>query len=315
MAVNRGTPSVEINANLDQLIYTDGVLTRFTREITTNAYKSDVSDAVHAVFSRDFDRHMALIAKASKENYHHVYEYNPAGGYGWIGVQKAQLWTHVARREGGGRVNFTWEWLPAKQPNPTYVERRSGRIGHDAMRNIPFKQFQDLIANSDGRRHVFIWKAPMLEFGIVPQITPKEAQKLVVPVHTVKSPALAKKRGSGPNILFLKLAQPEHNAPGPTVGNFTAQWTYFWGVEVPGKFQETFADAVERDAAKNIANAIKKKKPVTRARKRGWSFSAISNHEQAYAQGQAAAVAAMKVHRRTISQIVTRRRGIDADII
>lgn len=308
MPINRRrVPGLYIDADMKELAHANGVLTRFTQEMNTAAYKQTVTDAVHRVFSQEFDRHMAMIAKASKENYHHLYDYNPAGGYGWIGTQKAQLWIHTKRQEGGSRINFSWEWKPARQYNPTYSQRRSGRLGHDAMRNIPFQQFQDLLRHSNGKRHRFVWKAPMLEYGIIPSITPKEAGTLAVPVHTVKSPALAKKRGSGPNLLFLTFAQPEHNAPGPTVGNFTEQWVLFWSTIVPNRFEDVFAEIVAKDAAKNIASAIAKKKPATRSRKRKWELSAVTDFNEAFAAGQQQALTAIKSNKRSIKQIEMRR--------
>lgn len=311
---NRGMPGLYIDADLRELEHARGVIKEFTERMTTTAHLRTVTDTAHKVFSKRFDQYMNARAKMHKDEYHHLYEYSSTGsGYDNIGKDAMKLWVHTKRFSTGSSVNFSWQWLPAKNYNPTYRQRRRARIGYDAMRNIPKKEFDELIAKSAGRRHKFIWKAPMLEYGITPVIYPR-GKALAVPVFD----STINRRGyhGGPILLFPRSASPRSQQPGRSAGNFTLAWTSFWsGVE--DDFEDVMGDIIAKDAERQITAALRKGKKVPKAKSRQFSFTAVTDYRQAFMAGQEQAATAMIKHQRTIKGIESQRgmvnvRGVQA---
>ena len=314
MVNRRGLPGVYIDADMRELEHAMGVVSEFTKRLNTTAHLRTVTDATHKVFSNRFDTYMNGLAKINKDAYHHLYEYSSTGGgYDHVGKNSMKLWAHTKRFSTGASVNFSWQWLPARNYNPTYRQRRRGRIGWDAMRDIPASEFAKLLEKSAGRRHKYVWRAPMLEYGIMPNIYPR-GESLAVPVFN----ADVQRRGyeGGPTLIFPRYASPEHQQPGKVTGNFTAAWTGFWA-KAGDDFDEVMGEIIAKDAEKNITQAIRKGKKVPRARDRKFSFTTVTDYREAFAAGQQQAATAILRHSRTIKAIEAQRgttnyRGLQA---
>ena len=260
-------------------------------ERVTQAHLRTVTNAAHKYYSKEFDRHMANVAKVSKENYHHLYEFSSTGGgYDNVGKQSMQLWTHTVRSTPGAAVNFSWQWLPAKQYNPTYRQRRMGRIGHDAMREIPKEQFDTLVEKSKNRRYKFIWKAPMLEYSIPRQITPSAAKWLFLPAFGFTSP-MAK---SHPGWRFTKSYVATQEPPGNSAGMFTSAWTAYWGSLSEEKWDRIGGDAMVKALDAPVDKGVNKL--TKKARNKTVKFMQPSDFSMAYKEGKKHARDAMDMY-------------------
>lgn len=290
----RNVPGLYVDADISDGIRATEFIREFFTQTNTPAYKRTVIETTHRVFSKEFDRHMSRVARVAPERFHHVYEYSPSGSaYSWIGVQKQQLWAHTIRYRAGHSANFSWTWKPAKQYNPTYRQRRTARVGWDAIRALPKKNFDRLVENSAGRRYKFIWRAPMLEYGIHREVRVKNAKALMIPVFTGAGEAKA---------IFKKYTNLSVQQPGDTTGNFTQEWTKYWNEQVPDQWDEVIGKAIAKDGSERIAKGISSGNKV-RSRNKTFSASAVVNEREAFASGRAQAIAAIKGHQRSIAGI------------
>lgn len=278
-----------------------GVINEYTTQMSTHAFIDAVLGATHKTFADRFDKHIGLLARASgsKQHFHHVYEYNPTGpAYGFIGMRMHQLWEHRVLRSRGGVREFTWNWKPAKQPIPTYAQRRRARIGHDPIREIPKSQYDRLIELSRHQRYVFVWKAQILEYQIPRTVYPRSAnRRLAVAING--------------NLEILSHYRQVGQPPGDTRGVFTSAWASFWSTVPQKEFNDVIGRHIEKDAKRRIETAINSKKRMPRARKRSWNVNVVSNNRQAYEAGRQQAVTAMKGQLRSIKQIESRRGDFD----
>lgn len=279
-----------------------GVIKEYSAQMTTNAFVDSVLAATHKTFADRFDKHIGMIARASgaKQHFHHVYEYNPVGGpYDFIGMSVHKLWEHRVLRGRGGTREFTWNWKAAKQPIPTYLQRRRSRVGDDPIRHIPKSQFDRLIELSRHQRYVFVWKAQILEYNIPRTVYPRQAnRRLAVAVDG--------------NLEILSHYRQVGQPPGDTRAAFTSVWTSYWTTVPEKEFNSVIGRHIEKDAKRNIETAIAKSKGVPRARKRSWNVNVATDTRQAYEAGRQQAKTAIKGQLRSIKQIEARRGDFDS---
>lgn len=300
-----GKVGIYIDADMSDGIRAATFIREFMTRMTTEAHVKTVVDATHGIFSSDFDKRIGLLAKTNPESYHHVYEYSPSGdGYRWIGDNKHKLWIHTKQKSAGSSLTFSWNWLPAKQYNPSYEQRRRSTVGYDALRQISMSEYRKLLSKhrENPRKWKFIWKAPMLEYGIARRQN-ASGVAIMMPVFD----------GGGAHKIFRKFNLAQDQQPGSVTGNFVSEWTQFWGSEVPGRWDEVLGRVIEKDASVRIERGISIGKKANRAT-RTFKARTVGNYYEAMAAGREQAIAAMNTHRNSIRQI-EKRRGVDHAIV
>lgn len=272
-------PALHVEADASEGAYAVGVLTAFTKGLRTEAHQNAVVKATHDYFAAAFDNnYMRGIAGTARANFHHVYEYAPAGDpYRNIGKPEHKLWIHHLQKPRGGGSVATWKWRPAVMPVPTYTQRRGSTVGRDDIRNFSEEAFEELLQKSNGRRHVYVWKSVMLEYGIMANIRPIDPQRwLMIPDYG------GKKR-------FAKQHVQGQQAPGPTMGRFTMAWVDYWSGVVPKEWDKTVGRFIERDAKVRVEAALKAGTNKPRKENRTFSLGAVGKGKTTGPAGRRAA--------------------------
>lgn len=286
-------PGLHVDADMVEGAHAVGVLRGVVDSIRTEAHQNAVVEATHAYFAQAFDHeYMKGVAGTAKEHFHHVYEYSADGDpYRNIGDPMSKLWIHHLQKPVGGSAIASWKWKPATQPVPSYEQRRRSAVGHDDIRNFSDKDFEELLQKSNGRRHVYVWKSVMLEYGIVANIVPQDPKRwLMVPMFG------GKKR-------FVKQHLQGQQAPGDTLGRFTAAWVGYWGGIVPAEFQQRVGEEIERDAQARVNAALNAGKAKPRRERRQFNMGVFNNFEEAFRAGREQGEAAIRSNQISMRRI------------
>lgn len=197
----------------------------------TDRHIAPVIKYTHALMSEEFDAYMAAIAPGQPDRYHHVYD------WGMLGMQSGQLWKNVLRGRGSKRV-VSFEWLPSKRtvPIPDIPEGPGG------------KQLKEI--------HVFVWKAPVMEYKFDVVIKPKRGEFLAIPTGDPDQP------------LFFTRQWVHNSNPGgeATTGAFTSSFSDWWGGfgaagVMDEKLQRTLEDDLGRTPLENVSRKWRKPRP------------------------------------------------------
>lgn len=168
-----------------------GALDGFMGEVDTDRHIGAYVEGLHYYLSVMFDNQMDAVARVQPDNFWHVYESNGIGSPG------LRLWDHTLSGRGRNRVanvNFKASRVPVP------VDEALTRAG-------------DNVKTVEEGLHVFVWKAPIVEYRLPVTITPKRGQYLVFAI--------------GEDIIFSR--GPIHTVPGNTVGgSFTAMLAKFY---------------------------------------------------------------------------------------
>lgn len=187
-----------MNYNLDGAYRTSGAFQQLAYSINTPVHAGHLAEYVTTHLGEAFNEYLDLVARAEGgvDSLHHVYEWNLAG------VERARLWK--IRMSGRGRSrNVTWSWRASKTtvPIPDIPEGPQGQ---------QLKQI-----------HVFVWKAPIMEYDMKVNIEPKRGEWLAVPTGNPDRPLWFTKRLHGVQSKF----SPGGNK---TTGQFTGHWVEWW---------------------------------------------------------------------------------------
>lgn len=179
-------------------------------QMNTDRHLNRVTKAAYEILSEQFNMTTHLVAGMSVGEYHHVYEWEH------VGVPGFQLWKNRLGGRGGNRT-VTWDWRASKTtvPTTTTVE------GEPRFTPSPTFNPEKL-----KRIHVFVWKAPIMEYGIAVSIRPKLGHVLVFPNNDLLG---GQYRARGPSPVTFT-PHPVRTVPGSEVqGNFTTWFVGWWG--------------------------------------------------------------------------------------
>lgn len=186
--------SVKITADTSGANFLTGYLKGLSEEIRTDQHMGPVLKYVHAELAQAFDAYMTAISTADPSRFHHVYEWNQ------IGNPNAKLWKNILRGQGGNRT-VTWTWRASKTIVPVTQEAQD--VGVQAV-------------------HVFVWKAPVMEYSTDITITPKRKTGLAYFTGPTSDPERWK-------LNFTKSPIDVQNPGGMQVkGAFTAAYLEWW---------------------------------------------------------------------------------------
>jgi hypothetical protein len=231
-----------------------GFLKRLSLDIKTDRHIGPVLKYTHAVMSDAFTEYMSVVAPAQASRFHHVYE------WGQVGDPTAKLWNDQLIGAGATRT-ATFTWRASKQSVPV----------REDFRAVGVKQI-----------HVFVWKAPVMEYGKNIVIAPKRGKFLAYFTGPTNPENKYKMQ-------FTKNPIQVTDPGGPLVkGSFTREYVSWWGgTGASGVFESSLRRVLEQDLGKMpIESAVR---PFRRARTKSFAIQSVSDSGVAEKAGAAAA--------------------------
>lgn len=245
---------VGFNVDTAEAAALTGFLKTLSTEIKTTRHIGPVLRYVHSVMSQEFTDYMSVVAGAAPSRFHHVYEWGESGNPG------SKLWDDKLVGGGNNRV-ATFQWRASKQVVPVRDDFRAGGV----------KQI-----------HVFVWKAPVMEYNTGVEITPKRGQFLAY----FTGPTTP---GGKYKMQFTR--NPIHvTNPGgkETAGAFTREYVSWWGGSgADGVFASRVRQTLENDLGKMPIEMATKK--FRRASTKTFKLQTLGNAAEAESYGSAAA--------------------------
>lgn len=270
MAVGR--KFVGFNADISGAAGVNAFLQQVSLKMNTPAHIGSVLKYAHAEMSQDFDTFMAAMAPNAPSRFHHVYEWNQ------IGNPDAQLWKNVLRGGGNNRI-ATFEWrasksiVPVRDPLPPPGGRDGGPRATLNSGNRP------------KAIHVFVWKAPVMEYGKTVTVGPKRGKFIVY----YTGPVSQEDGLMYQQVRFSREAITVKNPGGTeTVGAFTKMYVDWWS---KGGGQHVMNTTVKSNLSNKTSAAIREGLIVMgqRSRMKSINMGVMGNVQQATAAGRAAA--------------------------
>lgn len=279
--------------NLAEVASLVGTVYGMDRAVRTNIYIDHLMRAAHAEAAEQFNKDIASQAIAT-QRFNHMYEWGTAGinkGRTTRNMNplnpEAMLWKH---RLTGGRtkhkgIDWTFRASKVAVPQPTTAKTKVARKYLDRL---------------SGRKHIFYWKAPIIESGMKVMLRPKYAEKIFVPFYgQPRSPKLTaydRKRG------FLFHKGPLTNIPGhgtiqgrDLAGNFSAFWEEWWNSAGSTILEQSMYRAVDEQVREALIKAGAKS--GSRMRNKNWKFEIATAERSAEAFMQARAKAKLQQER------------------
>lgn len=245
---------IGFNADVSEGAALAGFLKQLSIKIGTTRHIGPVLKYAHGMMSDEFTQYMSVVSVAQPSRFHHVYE------WGQIGDPTAKLWDD--RLIGGGNNRTaTFTWKASRQVVPV----------RDDFREKGVKQI-----------HVFVWKAPIMEYGKNITITPKRGKFLAY--------------FTGPTIpdtkYKMQITQNPIKVTDPggalTKGSFTAEYVSWWsGTGAQGVFENRVRRVLEEDLGRMPIESVTRqfRKPNAKI----ITMQTIASPEAAERAGKAAA--------------------------
>lgn len=209
-------PYVGFNADTAEAAALSGFLKRLSTDIKTTRHIGPVLKYTHAIMTEEFNDFMSLVAASAPFRFHHVYEWGQAGD------PSAKLWKDVLVGGGNDRI-ATFTWKASKQIVPVREDFRAKGV----------KQI-----------HVFVWKAPIMEYGTDITIRPKRGPFLAYFTGPTTPDGKYQMKVTK-NPITVK------NPGGMTRGAFTRAYIDWWsGAGAQSVFESRIRKVLEQDLGK-----------------------------------------------------------------
>lgn len=195
--------------------------------LQTEAHISSMLKASHTVMASGFISHMTIESIKNPQKFHHMYEWNQ------IGDPNARLWKHVLRGGGKNRKTF-FEFKASRKTVPVPKE----------LQAVGVKQ-----------RHIFYWKAPVLEYGLPVRISRKTAKALVYLNKNAKTNPNAKFVGweSGGIVYRESPVSIDKQGNKMTWGSFTKEYISWFSSDRPKKLIQ---NSILKPASQTVKNVL-----------------------------------------------------------
>lgn len=232
-----------------------GFLKTLSVQIKSDRHIGPVLKYTHSIMSQEFTDFMTTIAPTQHSRFHHVYE------WGQVGDPTAKLWNDTLTGHGNNRV-ASFSWRASKQLVPVREDFKDAGV----------KQI-----------HVFVWKAPVMEYGTNITIAPKRGNVLAYFTGPTSTEGKYKMQ-------FTQSPIEVVNPGGSLVkGSFTRTYVSWWGGSgAQGVFESKIRRVLEQDLGRMPIESATK--PFRRARTKTFGMATIANAEAAEKAGAAAAM-------------------------
>lgn len=220
-----------INGAEDALGTASGILDG----VSSNIFKDDVVRMFYSYMALEFGQHADRAARVMPSQYEHMYD------WGMLGLKSGRLWND--QLSGGvGRRFATFTFRPSTRPVPKTTPQNTG------IR-------QSMFPNLSDRKYVFVNKAMVFETGMTTTITPKNNDRLFVPLRH-KTRTGWRDVDYGGNLtpydikrgfVWAERVQQSHEN---TAGNFTTLYQIFYATQNERVFAESVKPRLERPIRK-----------------------------------------------------------------
>ena len=247
-------PYVGFNVDASEVAALSGFLKTLSLKIGTSRHIGPVLKYTHAVMSEEFSAYMSTIAPAQQSRFHHVYEWGQAGD------PTAQLWQDKLVGNGNNRI-ATFVWKASKQIVPVR---------------------DDFLEAGVKPIHIFVWKAPVMEYGKNIKIEPKRGKFLSYFTGPTNPPGKYEMKITKNPIVIT------HPGGKLVKGSFTKEYVGWWaGAGAEAVFKNTVKRVLENDLGKMPIESATK--PFRRSRTKTFAIGAVANYDAAEEAGSAAA--------------------------
>lgn len=272
----RGTgKGMRWDINLSEVAQLIGTIYGLEKSVKTSVYIDHLMRAAHAEAAEQFNKDIAAQAIAT-QRFNHMYEWGTAGINKGRTTRRmnpldpeAMLWRHRLSGGRGRHKGIDWTFRASKVPVPQPTTAKT-------------KVKREFLDRLSGRKHIFYWKAPIIEAGMKVKLRPKYANMIFVPFYgQPRSPNLDErtiKQG------FLFHAGPLMNVPShgtiqgrDLTGNFTAFWEQWWnsaGATIINNYMYREVDESIRARLEAAGRAGKK------ARGKTWQFEIMTAEKE-----------------------------------
>ncbi|QWT29926.1 hypothetical protein SEA_TUNATARTARE_33 [Streptomyces phage TunaTartare] len=272
---------VGFNVDTTEAAALTGFLQKLSIDIKSARHISPVLKYTHVIMSQAFTEYMATVAPAQQSRFHHVYE------WGQVGDPTAKLWDDKLIGNGANRT-ATFTWRASKQTVPVRPD----------FKEVGVKQI-----------HVFVWKAPVMEYGKNIVIEPKRGK--FISYFTGPTDPESKYPGPGGEEPTITTNPIRVTDPGGAMvkGSFTAEYVAWWGGSgAQGVFESSIRRVLEEDLGKMPIESATK--PFRRARAKKLSIASIADAEAAQRAGAAAAKKFLEARSRKYIEAARAREGL-----
>lgn len=212
-----------------------------TEVIRTPIYLDDILRIGHFKAAEQFDIDAAAYATASQK-LNHMYEWGTQGINEAPGMPllpptspSAMLWRHKMTGGQTAEKGIEFDFRASRVPVPLPTPETTG-IQEEYMTGN----------RKPSRRHIFYWKAPIMEFGIPVTIKPVYSQALWIPLkgNPMTQDTRAIKRD------YIMTKKTVRMVPGQQfMGQFTKFWMTWWGGLGMGLINMAAQTGVDTDTA------------------------------------------------------------------
>lgn len=232
--------SMGVDTDFSEAGYVLGKVDGMMTQMRTDRFNRAVIEYAHGEMAEQFDADIDAVAIASPNNFHHVYEWRMTG------LPQGRLWKHRLRGRGGSR-QAQFEWKASRAPILTPQERYANAYGiseRDPIRNVD----PEVLEKLSGRTYFFYWKAPVMEYNITTNITPRWSPVLFVPDE-------GEKRGYRFEPNMVSVVNPGGDQTFMRFSNF---WMGWWSVRGPEIFNGMIRKTIEKDLGRIEAEGVNK---------------------------------------------------------
>lgn len=209
--------SVNFDVDDAESDYMAGYLRGISTTIDTSDYIDSALDFTYRELKNRFEMDVDQMAYMNEDMWYHVYEWGDswADRKGNSGNPARRLWKLTSVGRGDSRaVGFTF--LPSVKPSPIHPEEEKRGVEAD--------------------KHIFTWKAPVMEYGMTVTISPVEALKGMLVFYWEKEEKVV-----ATSKTIVTKTDPN------VVGVFTAYFVKWWNATGPAIFDRDIRPVLERD--------------------------------------------------------------------
>lgn len=208
------------------IVNTVGATLKSDRHIST------LIKAAHKLLSSEFVLHMTEASIRNPGRFTHMYE------WGMVGDPNGRLWRDILKGSGSRRFAY-FEFVASKKTVPV----------KGPLKAVGVKQ-----------RHIFVWKAMVLERGLQVNISPKLAKYLVFIDKDPNQQNMGTNTGGFKQggLVYYKGTITLARAGNPAMwGSFTNEWEDWWSGPQPGIIiQRDLTSKTIKTIRKTVAEAV-----------------------------------------------------------
>jgi hypothetical protein len=219
--------AIRVHSDIHKIQSLGKVINTIGVQLKKEANISSVLDAAHNVTSREFVKNMTNVAFTNPRSFGHMYEWNSTGD------PNSRLWNHVLQGRGKSKTS-TFRFKASKTTVPV----------DPALAAVGVK-----------KRHIFYWKAPVIEYAMPVRISPKLAKVLVYLQKSTSSRGKSNFNGWTKNGIVYRRSPVyiDHAGSKSMWGSFTREYQRWFSGNEPLR---AISNSISRSSEKAIKNIV-----------------------------------------------------------